>query len=141
MPIAPLSAEWAENPTKLLALCVWREARGEPAEAKLGVVWTIKNRCLLAPAQGFKHDIVGNVLHPWAFSSFMQGDPNSTKFPSQFDASWIDSLVAAESSFPDPVNGAVFYYSLPLTEPPRAWGAVQHCATLGGLHFYKPESV
>lgn len=64
----------------LAALCVWREARGESIAAKLGVVWVLRNRCEMAPAQGFKRDMAGNILKPWAFSSFNADDPNSLKF-------------------------------------------------------------
>jgi hypothetical protein len=54
----------------LTALCVWREARGVAYPGKLGVVWVLRNRCAMAPAQGFKPDMAGNILKPWAFSSF-----------------------------------------------------------------------
>ncbi len=128
---------YVSDPTLMLALCVWREARGEPLAAKLGVVYTIKNRCAMAPAQGFKHDTSGNVLHPGAFDSFSEGDPNATKYPLASDPSWAESLVAASSMEADPTGGAVFYYSPPLTVVPHAWGDVQHSADIGNLHFYR----
>lgn len=134
---ASLREPYASDPTQLLALCIWREARGEPHAAKLGVAWTIKNRCLVAPAQGFRFDIPHNVLKPGAFSSFLQGDPNSARYPESSDPSWIDSLKAAESVEADPTGGAVFYFSRPLTEPPHDWGEVTGTATIGGLHFYR----
>src|SRR5579872_4813595 len=101
MPLAPLNEPYASDPLQLLALCIWREARGECPEAKLGVAWTIRNRCAMAPAQGFKHDIAGNILKPWAFSSFMEGDPNAVKYPQETDLSWHDSMLAAESADPE----------------------------------------
>ena len=132
---------YASDPFKLLALCIWREARGESYEAKLGVAWTIKNRCSQAPKEGFKPDIAGNILKPWAFSSFMEGDPNSVKYPAETDPSWQFSMTAAIDPAADPTNKAVFYYSLPLTAPPKAWGEVgkhiEHSATIGGLEFYR----
>lgn len=151
MPLAPLSEPYDSDPAQLLALCIWREARGESIAAKYGVAWVIMNRCKMAPAQGFKHDVPGNILHPWAFSSFMEGDVNATKYPEPTDPSWQDSLTVAESvtRTEDPTNDAVFYFSLPLTSPPLkkdgtcAWGNVEHAASIGGLQFYRipPTSV
>lgn len=135
---------YASDPTLLLALCIWRESRSEPIDAKRGVGWVIMNRCQMAPAQGFKHDIPGNILHPWAFSSFMEGDPNSVKYPAESDPSWQESRLAAESlGLVDPVGGAVFYFSPPLISPPLkhdgicAWGDVERTAILGALQFYR----
>lgn len=126
-----------DDDDKLLALAIWREARGECYPAKLGVSHVIRNRCAIAPAQGFAHDVPGNVLKPYAFSSFNPGDPNAEKFPDPHDQAWLDSLRAAESDEADPTGNAVFYFSRPLTTPPRAWGDVEHTADLGGLHFYR----
>ena len=143
MPLAPVDEEYLNDPTKLLALCVWRESRGEPLASKVGVVWTILNRCH-TPGQGFAPNVKGNILKPWAFSSFMEGDPNATKYPEESDPSWQDSLQAASGyGMIDPIFGAVFYYSLPLTAPPVkhdgtcAWGNVEHTVTIGRLNFYK----
>jgi hypothetical protein len=43
--------------------------------------------------------------------------------------------MAAESNEPDPTGGAVFYFSRPLTEEPKAWGDVIRTADIGNLHF------
>ena len=96
MPLALLEELYASDETLLLALCIWREARGETPAAKLGVAWTVRKRCAMAPAQGFKKDVAGNILRPWAFSSFMAGDPNASKYPQDGDPSWKDSIAAAE---------------------------------------------
>jgi len=131
------SEPYASDPTQLLALCIWREARGESIEAKLGVAWTVMNRCH-TQGQGFASSVSGNVLKPGAFSSFLQGDPNSIKYPAPDDPSWQDSLQAAQApGLADPTNGAVFYFSPPLTAPPRVWGAVELSATIGRLSFYR----
>ena len=130
MPIEPFLSDQHQ----LLALCIWREARNQPDAAMLGVAWTIKNRCSMAPREGFKADIAGNVLKPWAFSSFMEGDPNSTKYPEPGPV-WDRCLAAARSAEADPTGSAVFYYSPPLMQPPSAWGSVEHSADIGELHF------
>jgi hypothetical protein len=138
VPVANLIEPFASDDDELLALCVWREARGESLAAKVGVVDVVRNRCKMAPAQGFKPTVRENILKPWAFSSFMVGDPNSAKYPGTGDRSWVDSRTAATHEDPDTVDGAVFYYSLPLEAPPKAWGLVEFCVTMGGLHFFKP---
>lgn len=138
MPVLTPPEPYISDPTLLLALCIWREARGESIDTKRGVGWVVMNRCHMAPAQGFKRSIPENVLHPWAFSSFMEGDLNSLKYPADTDASWHDSRTAAESlGLVDPTNDAVFYFSRPLIAPPHAWGNVEHAATIGGLKFYR----
>lgn len=141
MPIVNPPDEYLNDPTKLLALCIWREARGEGYQGKLGVAWTVKNRCLVSPREGFAKDIKGNVLKPWAFSSFMEGDPNSVKYPKENDPYWLDSLKAAADPAADPTSKAVFYYSSPLTAPPPAWGEVgKHISPtvkIGDLNFYR----
>lgn len=109
----------------LVALCVWREARGCSFDAKRGVVWVLLNRRRMAPAQGFQSTMDGNVLKPWAFSSFAENDPNSTKYPAvESDPSWDECVRAVAEPGEDPTNGACFYYSQPITTPPRAWGNV-----------------
>lgn len=143
MPLAPLNEPFLSDPTQLLALCIWREARGESIAAKTGVAHVILNRCAMSPAQGFEPTIEGNILKPWAFSSFMDGDPNSVKYPEpedqyllrELDPSWTDSLAVARTPGEDPTGGAVFYFSAPLTDPPAAWGSVEVSTVIGGLTF------
>lgn len=136
-----LPEPYRSDQIQLFALCIWREARGEPYAAKRGIAWVIRNRCLLAPLEGFHKDISSNILKRWAFSSFNEGDVNSTKYPKATDPSWIDSLKAARDVTADPTKGACFYYSRPLMTPPSAWGKVEHSAAIGGLQFYRiPDS-
>lgn len=132
-----LPEPYASSDAELLKLCCYREARNQPHSAKLGVVWTVRNRCAWAPREGFKKEARGNILKPFAFSSFNPKDPNSTAFPGLHDAAWDDCAAAVNSPEADPTDGAIFYYSLPLTAPPHAWGAVKHTADIGGLHFYR----
>lgn len=109
-----------DSGTPLTALCVWREARGETQAAKNGVVWVLKNRCAMAPAQGFKPTMDEEILRNWQFSSFNSNDPNVNKYPVEGDPSWTESLRAVQSDEPDPTGGAVFYFSRPLLEAPKA---------------------
>lgn len=145
--VAPLIEPYASDPIQLLALLAYREGRSEPFEAKLGIIWTPRNRASMAPAQGFHRAARDNILQPGAFSSFSVGDPNASVYPSESDGpmdrlAWMDCVKAAYSTEFDPTGNAVFYYSPPLTEPPRkkddscAWGNVRHTASLGRLQFY-----
>lgn len=120
----------------LTALCIWREARGERYEAKRGVYCVLRNRCRMAPQQGFKSTLDENILKPWAFSSFNSNDPNSGKYPDETSDAWLDCLHAARDNGDyDSTGGAQFYFSRPLTEPPHAWGPVEITAVIGGLTF------
>ncbi len=126
----------------ILSLCLWREARGESIEARTAVARVILNRCRMAPAQGFTHDIIGNVTKKWAFSSMTApGDPNLMMWPSAGDKQWTECchIAMSVSAFdPDPTGGAVFYFSPPLTRPPQAWGRVRQTAIIGSLRFFAP---
>lgn len=119
----------------LAALCVWREARSESPTAKLGVVWVLRNRNAMAPAQGFRHTMDEEILRPWQFSSFNEGDPNSHLYPIGESPTWTECKQAVASDEPDPTGGAQFYFSLPLKEPPAAWGPVEISTVIGALTF------
>ncbi len=142
---APLIEPYKSSAYKLLALAIWREARSESIEAKMAVASVIRNRCAMAPAQGFCTTTSGNILKPWAFSSFNQDDRNADKYPAISDPSWHDALEAAqatgEQQCPDRSNGAVFYHDDSISTPPHTWGYVTLCASIGHLTFYKPAPV
>ncbi len=126
----------------LLALTVWREARGEQEETKQGVAWVIMNRAKQASWWG--DTIQSVILKPYQFSSFNRNDPNATKFPSTLDTSWMQSLTVAqavmEGRVPDPTNMAVFYFDKSLDSNPPSWstdGSLVHAWDSGSLHFYR----
>ena len=139
MNCAPLKAPFDTDDEQLLALCVWREARGESLAGMTGVANVVMNRCKIAPAQGFRHDVRGNVLKPWAFSSFMPSDPNSQKYPTP-GIVWQNCLAAARAAMADMTGGAVFYFSPPIKTPPIVWGNVRNTTNIGNLHFYALDS-
>lgn len=103
----------------LLALCVWREARGTIHAAKLGVAYSVLNRAKNASWWGT--DINTVILKPLQYSSFNKNDPNSVKFPALNDTTWTDSLLAAKNAIsgkePDPTKGATNYYSAGIPMP------------------------
>lgn len=123
----------------LLALCIFREARGEKFLGKRGVACVVRNR--VNARSYFGHDYPSVILKPWQFSSFNNSDPNHTVWPADGEESWMDSLAEANEVLggcDDVTNGALFYFSQPLTQPPPAWGAVIPTASIGHLSFWKP---
>lgn len=132
----------------LVALCIWREARGETLDVKKAVGWSIRNRFLRPGWWG--HSWEGIVLLPWQYSSFNHNDPNATKLPTSADPSWGDSLTAASMVWtadvlstpfiPDPTSGADSYFDMSLDSNPPSWatdGSKQHTLDIGRLHFYR----
>ena len=126
----------------LLALCVWREARGETTDAKSGVAWTIRNRVLHPSWWGV--DWVSVILKPFQFSSFNRIDVNSTKWPAPSDTAWHACMEAAEEAYSgstaDPTSGATHYFDKSLDSEPPGWAtddSMTHVCDLGNFHFYK----
>lgn len=125
----------------ILALCCWREARGEGLTGKRGVACVVRNR--INANSFFGHDWHSVILKPYQFSSFNTNDPNSDKWPADDDPSWIDCCDVAQmviDGAQDVTNGALYYYSPPLTAPPPAWGHVTATVTIGRLNFCKPSA-
>jgi N-acetylmuramoyl-L-alanine amidase len=125
---------------ELLALCVWREARGEGSLGKRGVAHVVDNR--ISARSFFGHDVCSVILKPYQFSSFNPSDPNADKWPADNDISWADSRSAAQAILSgkdaDLTGGALYYFSPPLTAAPRAWGSVGVTLVVGNLTFCKP---
>ena len=124
----------------LLGLCIWREARGESTMGKRAVGCVIRNRIKVNSYYG--HDWHTVILKKWQFSSFNANDPNSSKWPEDDEADWLDCLDAArevmDPTSNDVTNNALYYFSPPLTVPPTAWGPVVPVAAIGHLFFWKP---
>lgn len=78
----------------VLALCVWREARGESPRGKRLVAQTIENR---VQDKRWPETYVGVITQPFQFSSFNANDPNATKFPSETDEGWPACVAAADA--------------------------------------------
>ena len=130
-------------PFTLLALCIWREARGESSTTKLAVAWSIRNR--VSKGGWWGNTWLTVILKPWQYSSFNANDPNAKLLPGPSDPSWFDSLNAANDVFdnpasPDPTNGATSYFDKSLDSNPPSWaidGSKVHTCDIGSLHFYK----
>jgi len=135
-------------PVDLIALCIWREAANQNLSAKYGVGCSIRNRKKQAPKYG--DGWCGVITRKWQFSSFNENDPNSKKWPQEQDPAWLQTpdgrawvdsygcaLSILEDDSIDITEGAVLYFSPPLTSPPAEWGSVKHTTTLDKLQFFK----
>lgn len=124
----------------LLALAIYREARGASQAARVAVGCVIRNR-VQHPAW-YGKDWFTVITHPFQFSSFNKGDPNSATFGSPIDPVWQACVEAATSvyggSAVDQTNGALFYYSTPIQHLPDWVSQYKRVADIGPFHFYKP---
>ena len=118
----------------LVALCIWRESRGQPFEGQRAVGHVIRNR---VSDSRWPDTYRGVVLQPKQFSCFNADDPQVTKYP-EFNDSWIDAVAAARlamSSLTDPTGGANHYHTRSV-EP--SWAdRTKVTARIGDHIFYK----
>jgi len=126
----------------LMALCCYREARGEPADGKRGVCHVIQNRVNKPGWWG--RDIRSVILKPYQFSSFNTDDPNTNIWPMDNNPAWTQCLSAASAILvgqdPDLTQGALYYHDSSITFP-KAWGpevGYVKTLTVGKLSFYRP---
>lgn len=76
-----------------LALCVWREARGESLLGKMLVAQVIENR---VTDPKWPDTYIGVITQPLQFSAFNQFDPNVVKYPQDGDLNWFDCVASAD---------------------------------------------
>lgn len=113
----------------VVALCLWREARGEPLDGQRAVLHVIKNR---------GGDPLGQVTKKWQFSSMTAvGDSQLILYPTEeqvapfellVDKVWTDDL--------DLTNGATHYFNPSVVLPSWAEGMVK-TVSIGHHDFYK----
>lgn len=123
-----------------LALVLWREARGEPREAKAAVAWSIITR---ADGGGWwwGHDVLTVIAKPYQYSSMTHPqDGQLTRWPTFEDASYRECLDVAEKvlndSEPNPIPGADSYYDISISAP--SWATENtHRGDIGRLRFYQ----
>lgn len=117
----------------MLALCVWREARGETPRGRRLVATVIHNR---VADRRWPKDYVAVIEQPKQFSSFNADDPEVTKFPRVDDAQWADCVAAADDTFAaaTPLTTANHYHVVGLSPTWRDDAKV--VATEGHHVFY-----
>jgi spore germination cell wall hydrolase CwlJ-like protein len=119
----------------LLALCIYREARGEPLHGKELVAWTILGR-----AYDVKHrwptTIAGVILQPWQFSSFNKDDPNAVQFPigNASLAAWNECVAVADHALSSPPPVVVNHYHVTGLQP--AWKDDSKVVAVVGAHTF-----
>lgn len=127
----------------MMALTVWREARGETLIGKVGVACVIWNR-LKDGRNRWPKNVVGVVLQRAQFSCFDVGDVNAVLFPrtdvkGEWEA-WEESVRACEEAVMgnDPTDGANHYHAIPDGRPfPRWAAAAQETRQIGRHRFYR----
>ncbi|AKH39144.1 MULTISPECIES: cell wall hydrolase [Nitrosomonas] len=104
---------WSYYEIVMLALTIWREARGETREAKIAVAHTIVNRVNNPGWWG--NDIISVLTKKWQYSSMT--DPNDrqlTNWPKTGDPVFSECLEIARSvvdgSHKSPLKGIDSYY-------------------------------
>ncbi len=133
----------------ILALALWREARGQSSQAMAGIAAVIRNRAE-DPKERWPRTITRVILQPRQFSSFNAGDPNATRFPTPppgfvADAvapdwkAWLQCCdVATLPLTADPTQGATNYESLPPDAEKPSWCDPAKMTTqIGPFRFYK----
>ena len=120
----------------MLALCIWREARGEGPAGMQAVACVIRNR---VRARGSSY--YAEVTRAWQFSSITaKGDPELGVYPVPNDPQWasIQALVPGiiDGSLADNTGGAQFYYADGIPLPSWAQGMTA-TVSVGRQHFYK----
>jgi N-acetylmuramoyl-L-alanine amidase len=140
---------------RLLALCVYGEARGEPIEGKIGVANVVMNRVQRGKAEELRtgrkywwgttiHEV---ILKPQQFSCFNAGDPNRLKLMAiaadwdryyQRDKALRECAMVAENviggRFPDNTKGATHYKTINCK---AAWAAsMELVAEIGSHQFF-----
>jgi spore germination cell wall hydrolase CwlJ-like protein len=122
----------------LLALVLWREARGESRDAKVAVAHSIRNR--VERPSWWGKTLLEVLFKKWQYSSVTDpNDPQRITWPSPLDASWWECMGIARDvlagALPNPVPGADSYYDLSIPAPkwadPKAF-----IARIGNLRFY-----
>lgn len=122
----------------LMALCIWREARGESELGRRGVAWVIYNR--VVHNSYFGDSIQTVILKPWQFSSFNENDPNERLWPADNDQAYLEIQNIATSVLngtdDDPTDGATSYFDVSIPAP--AWAATMKLTLeTGRLRFFK----
>lgn len=123
----------------ILALCLWRESRGEGEQGMQAVANVVCNRVAVNGSSVYRE-----VTKPWQFSSITaHNDPQLGLYPISDDPNWILAVAVAHSvmngTLPDITNGATYYFNPSVVRP--AWAAdMQQTAQIGKHVFYKPEN-
>jgi spore germination cell wall hydrolase CwlJ-like protein len=120
------------------ALCLWREARGEPRAGKIAVMWSIMNR-VASPSWG--NTLMAVLFQRLQYSSLTYySDPQLATWPKDNDPSWQEALEIAEGviagRIETPIGGADSFHDSSIKPP--AWATAERFVKqIGRLLFYQ----
>jgi spore germination cell wall hydrolase CwlJ-like protein len=126
----------------MLALAIWREARGEPVNAQIAVGCSIRNRTLRATWWNDRTaaSYTAVILQPYQYSSFNASDPNATKIPNYRDPNFREILGIAASIIDgtqeDTTSGATHYFDSSI-DPPSWTTEMTEVLDLPPFKFFK----
>lgn len=134
----------------LLALTLWREARGCSDDEKRAIAHVIVNRAT-NPQKRFGKDLVAvltapmqftSIRPPWTGVTTLAEWQNATTWPASADAAWLTCCQIADeignaSDGLDPTGGATNYYSEPIPHVPSWADPSKQTAKIGVFHFFK----
>ncbi len=121
-----------------LALTIYREARGEPRDGKIGVAMTMKNR--VSRPSWWGKDVQGVLFKKWQYSSLTDPkDRQLTVWPVANDPIWQECLTIACDALDDklnnPVPGADSYFDTSIP-PPKWTETARFVKRIGRLVFF-----
>ena len=134
---------WNYYEISLLALTIWREARGECTDAKIAVAHTVKNR--MENPSWWGNDIVSVLTKKWQYSSMTDPkDRQLTTWPQANDHVFEECLTVAAlvvgGVYNSPLRGIDSYYDDSLKGDLMPKWAKEHperfVGKIGRLNFY-----
>jgi len=134
----------------LLALCLWREARGRPDDEKRAIAHVIVNRAT-DPGKRFGPTMAAVITAPSQFSSMspphipnlsLNEWINATTWPVPGSKEWVTCCAIADAfgnatEGSDPTGGATNYYSEPIAKVPDWADPGRMTLHLGVFRFYR----
>ena len=125
----------------MLALVVWREARGQAFACKLAVAYVAVTRAEDPRKNWWGDDMLAVLFTPMQFSSVTdKHDAQLVLWPRE-NASWTECLRAAAAAYfhweKNPAPGATHYHSFKVQDPPAAWGKADFIVKVDDIYFFK----
>lgn len=122
----------------MLALCLYREARGDGDAGMTAVGCVVRNRVHRRNSSYY-----AEVVKPWQFSSITAtGDSQLIKYPAALDASWVKAQAIAQGiiggTIVDTTEGSTLYYANTIPFP-KNWNkaVITATVTVGNQYFFK----
>ena len=136
--MTPERTPWQWYEVCLLALVIWREARGESLEARIMVGCSIRNR--IDNPKWWGTDWISCITKKWQYSSMTaSGDPQLAIYPQATDHTFQECLAVASMVhgrvYNSPLKGGDSYYDSGIA-PPKWATPETFVGTLGRLHFH-----